>query len=46
MVSFARERLAATGDPLRAAIEAGVTRFRPVLMTAAAIAVLVSLTGA
>ena len=36
VVSFARERLAATGDPLRAAIEAGVTRFRPVLMTALA----------
>ncbi|HEX4105717.1 MAG TPA: efflux RND transporter permease subunit [Rhizomicrobium sp.] len=36
VVSFARERLAATGDPIRAAIEAGVTRFRPVLMTALA----------
>ena len=36
VVSFARERLAATGDPVRAAIEAGVTRFRPVLMTALA----------
>ena len=36
VVSFARERLAATGDPLRAAIEAGVTRFRPVVMTALA----------
>jgi multidrug efflux pump subunit AcrB len=36
VVSFARERLAATGDPLRAAIEAGVARFRPVLMTALA----------
>src|SRR5579862_9554236 len=36
VVSFARERLAATGDPLRAAVEAGVTRFRPVLMTALA----------
>jgi multidrug efflux pump subunit AcrB len=36
VVSFARERLAATGDAVRAAIEAGVTRFRPVLMTALA----------
>jgi multidrug efflux pump subunit AcrB len=36
VVSFARERLAATGDPVRAAVEAGVTRFRPVLMTALA----------
>ena len=35
-VSFARERLEATGDAARAAIEAGVTRFRPVLMTALA----------
>src|SRR6201986_2122004 len=36
VVSFARERLAAGSDPVRAAIEAGVTRFRPVLMTALA----------
>lgn len=36
VVSFARERLAATGDPIRAAMEAGFTRFRPVLMTALA----------
>ena len=36
VVSFARERLAATGDPMRAAVEAGVTRFRPVVMTALA----------
>ncbi len=36
VVSFARERLAATGDAALAAIEAGVTRFRPVLMTALA----------
>ncbi|OJU14247.1 MAG: RND transporter [Alphaproteobacteria bacterium 64-11] len=36
VVSFARERLDATGDAVRAAIEAGVTRFRPVLMTALA----------
>ncbi|HEX3406668.1 MAG TPA: efflux RND transporter permease subunit, partial [Caulobacteraceae bacterium] len=36
VVSFARERLAAGGDPLVAALEAGFTRFRPVLMTALA----------
>jgi len=36
VVSFARERLAVTGDATLAAIEAGVTRFRPVLMTALA----------
>ena len=36
MVSFARERLAEHGDAVRAAIEAGFTRFRPVLMTALA----------
>jgi len=36
VVSFARERLAATGDAMRAAVEAGVTRFRPVVMTALA----------
>ncbi|HUO21266.1 MAG TPA: efflux RND transporter permease subunit [Caulobacteraceae bacterium] len=36
VVSFARERLAATGDAARAALEAGFTRFRPVLMTALA----------
>ncbi|MGF6902336.1 efflux RND transporter permease subunit [Paraburkholderia sp. GAS348] len=36
VVSFARERLAATGDALVAALEAGFTRFRPVLMTALA----------
>jgi multidrug efflux pump subunit AcrB len=36
VVSFARERLDALGDPVAAAIEAGVTRFRPVLMTALA----------
>ncbi|WP_186193395.1 efflux RND transporter permease subunit [Burkholderia gladioli] len=34
VVSFCRESLAEHGDPLRAAIEAGFTRFRPVLMTA------------
>ena len=36
MVSFARERLTHHGDALEAAIEAGFTRFRPVLMTALA----------
>ena len=36
VISFARERLAATGDAVRAALEAGVTRFRPVIMTALA----------
>jgi CzcA family heavy metal efflux pump len=36
MVSFARERLAAHGDSVKAAIEAGHTRFRPVLMTSLA----------
>ncbi len=36
VVSFARERLAEHGDSIRAAIEAGFTRFRPVLMTALA----------
>ncbi|HEV2651787.1 MAG TPA: efflux RND transporter permease subunit, partial [Rhizomicrobium sp.] len=36
VVSFARERLDATGDATIAAIEAGMTRFRPVLMTALA----------
>jgi multidrug efflux pump subunit AcrB len=36
VVSFARERLAVTGDPIRAAVEAGFVRFRPVIMTALA----------
>ena len=36
VVSFARERLAEHGNAARAAIEAGFTRFRPVLMTAMA----------
>jgi multidrug efflux pump subunit AcrB len=35
-VSYARERLHEHGDALLAAIEAGTTRFRPVLMTALA----------
>jgi multidrug efflux pump subunit AcrB len=36
LVSFARERLAAGVPPLSAALEAGATRIRPVLMTALA----------
>jgi multidrug efflux pump subunit AcrB len=36
VVAFARERLDHHGDALEAAIEAGFTRFRPVLMTALA----------
>jgi multidrug efflux pump subunit AcrB len=36
IISFARERLEHTGDPVLAALEAGFTRFRPVLMTALA----------
>jgi len=36
VVSFARERLAITGDAAIAAVEAGFTRCRPVLMTALA----------
>jgi multidrug efflux pump subunit AcrB len=36
VISFAKERLAEHGDPAEAAIEAGFTRFRPVLMTAMA----------
>ena len=36
VVSFAKERLHEHGDSLRAAIEAGATRFRPVVMTALA----------
>jgi multidrug efflux pump subunit AcrB len=36
VVSFAKERLAIHGDAARAAIEAGFTRLRPVLMTALA----------
>ncbi|GAB2899177.1 efflux RND transporter permease subunit [Paraburkholderia jirisanensis] len=34
VVSFCRERLAVHGDPMKAALEACATRFRPVLMTA------------
>jgi multidrug efflux pump subunit AcrB len=36
VISFARERLEALGDPIAAALEAGFVRFRPVLMTALA----------
>ncbi|MBT2189457.1 efflux RND transporter permease subunit [Sphingobium nicotianae] len=36
VVSFARERLDALGDATKAALEAGLVRFRPVLMTALA----------
>ncbi len=36
VVSFARERLDQEGNPALAAVEAGFTRFRPVLMTALA----------
>jgi multidrug efflux pump subunit AcrB len=36
VISFARERLAAGADALAAALDAGSTRFRPVLMTALA----------
>jgi multidrug efflux pump subunit AcrB len=39
VISFARERLAAHGDAVLAAVEAGVTRFRPVLMTALAMVI-------
>jgi multidrug efflux pump subunit AcrB len=36
VISFAKEHFEAEGDPMRAALEAGFTRFRPVLMTALA----------
>ncbi|NVN12024.1 efflux RND transporter permease subunit, partial [Nguyenibacter vanlangensis] len=36
VVAFARERMDVHGDPIRAAIEAGFERIRPVLMTASA----------
>src|ERR1700680_1839655 len=36
VVSFAKQRLLHHGDPVEAPIEAGFTRFRPVLMTALA----------
>jgi multidrug efflux pump subunit AcrB len=36
VVSFAKDRLLIHGDPVKAALEAGTTRFRPVIMTALA----------
>ena len=36
VITFARERLEVLGDSVRAAVEAGATRFRPVIMTALA----------
>ncbi|MGA3201054.1 MAG: efflux RND transporter permease subunit [Bryobacteraceae bacterium] len=36
VVSFAKQQLAEHGDAVRAALQAGATRFRPVLMTALA----------
>jgi multidrug efflux pump subunit AcrB len=36
VISFARERYAAQGDPVAAALDAGFVRFRPVVMTALA----------
>ena len=36
LISFARERMAAGADPIQAAVEAGFTRMRPVIMTALA----------
>ncbi len=39
VIAFARERLDHHGDAILAAVEAGVTRFRPVLMTAGAMVI-------
>lgn len=39
VISFARERYAEHGDPVKAASESGFTRFRPVLMTALAMVI-------
>jgi CzcA family heavy metal efflux pump len=39
VISFARERLADLGDATAAALDAGVVRFRPVLMTALAMVI-------
>jgi len=39
VVSFAKERLGEHGDSVRAAVEAGGTRFRPVVMTALAMVI-------
>ena len=46
VIAFARERLAATGDAMLAAMEAGFTRFRPVLMTALAMIIGMTADGA
>lgn len=39
VVSFARERLLHLNNPIKAALDAGFTRFRPVLMTALAMVI-------
>jgi multidrug efflux pump subunit AcrB len=39
VIAFARERMAAGADAIAAVIEAGATRFRPVLMTALAMVI-------
>jgi CzcA family heavy metal efflux pump len=39
VVSFARDRMSEVNDPLKAALDAGFTRFRPVLMTALAMVI-------
>jgi multidrug efflux pump subunit AcrB len=39
VVSFAKSQLQEHGDAIRAAIEAGATRFRPVIMTALAMTI-------
>jgi len=39
VITFARERLTELKDPIAAAVEAGFTRFRPVLMTALAMVI-------
>jgi len=39
VVSFAKERLQLHGDAMLAALEAGATRFRPVIMTALAMVI-------
>ncbi len=39
VIAFARDQLAEHGDPVRAAIEAGYARIRPVLMTALAMVI-------
>jgi multidrug efflux pump subunit AcrB len=39
VIAFARERMAAGADAITAALEAGATRFRPVLMTALAMVI-------